>query len=117
VKRITIVINEAPGSIKAWNALRIADGMCAMDNKVHIFLLDNGVFVAKDKQCAPDGLKLLELSGKISEIIEHGADVYACGVCLKLKGMEEKDLVKGVKVGALTELCKLIDKSEHVLTF
>jgi len=117
MKKITIIINEAPGEMKAWNALRIADGMCAIEKDVSIFLLDNGVFVAKKNQSAPDGLKLFELSGKVAEIVNHGATVYACGVCLKLKGLEKKDLVAGVEVGALTDLCKMIDASDHVLTF
>ena len=117
MKNVTIIINECPGEMKAWNALRLADGMCAIDNNVSIFLLDNGVFVAKKGQSAPDGLKLFELSGKVEEIIGHGARVFACGVCLRLKGLEKEDLVDGVEIGALTELCKMIDESDHVLTF
>ncbi len=117
MKKIAIIINEAPGTMKAWNALRIADGMCAIENEVNIFLLDNAVFVAKKNQSAPDELKLLELSGKIAEIIDHEGKVFACSVCLKLKGLEEEELVEGVQLGALTELCKLIDKCDHVLTF
>ena len=52
--KLTIVIQDAPyGSEKAYNALRYASALLTQQVAVHLFLLADGVGVAKNRQKTP----------------------------------------------------------------
>lgn len=54
--KLTIVVQDAPyGSEKAYNALRYASALLANSVAVNLFLLADGVGVAKDNQKTPTG--------------------------------------------------------------
>jgi len=56
VEQLTIVIQEAPyGSEKAYNALRYASALLVQQVAVNLFLLADGVGVAKRNQKTPTG--------------------------------------------------------------
>ena len=56
MEQLTIVIQEAPyGSEKAYNALRYASALLVQQVAVNLFLLADGVGVAKRNQKTPTG--------------------------------------------------------------
>jgi sulfur relay (sulfurtransferase) complex TusBCD TusD component (DsrE family) len=114
---IIIILNEGPGSTKSWNGLRLAGGMIGVDMKVKIFLLDEGVYCAKKGQSPIDGLKEQNLGKRIKELIEMGADVDACGVCIEAKGLTKGEMIEGVSVSSMIDLAKSIKESKQVLVF
>ena len=93
----TIIINEAPyAKERAFTALRFAT-TCALENhKVNVFLLENGVYVAKkDQKPSSDAPNLLLY---LEELIKSNVEVKACIVCCQSRGLTENDLVAGVKL-------------------
>lgn len=114
---VTIIVNEAPGSMRTWNALRVAKALIAAGNKVNLFLLDNGVYGAIKAQNNLYELSEFNINEKLSTLLELGGVVYACGVCLKMKGISSRELVQGVQPSSLEELARLIEKSNRVLVF
>jgi tRNA 2-thiouridine synthesizing protein D len=113
---VTIVINEAAyGKERAWNALRLAMAMMTRGIKVNIFLLEDGVTVAKKGQRPPEGYYNLEKM--LTQLIQNGANVRACSTCLQARGMSQNELVLGAEVGKMLDLVEWIKESKSVLSF
>jgi len=113
---VTIVINEAAyGKERAWNALRLAQAMIIADVNVNIFLLEDGVSIAKKGQRPPEGYYNLEKM--LGELIKRGVKVRACGTCTRARGLSQDDLVDGVEVGKIFDLVDWVKESRSVLSF
>lgn len=117
MEKITIIINEAPSTMRAWNGLRVAAGCVGVDLEAHVFLIDAGVYVAKKGQKPPEGLKELNSADKIRELMQLGVKVTACGTCVSSAGLAKEELADGVAVGSMVDLCKSIKASSNVLSF
>ena len=113
---VTMIINEAAyGKERAWNALRLAMAMMVKDIKVNIFLLEDGVAVAKKGQRPPEGYYNLEKM--LTELVQNGAKVRACSTCLQARGLGQSDLAVGVEAGKILDLVEWIKESKSVLSF
>ena len=117
MEKVTIIINEGPSSMRSWNGLRVAAGFVGVDMDVEVFLFDAAVYTAIKGQNPPEGLKELNLAKKLTELMELGIKVNACGTCVEAGGLKKEILVDGVTVCTLTDLCKTIKTSEKVLVF
>ncbi|MBI4446302.1 MAG: DsrE family protein [Acidobacteria bacterium] len=72
--KLTIVIQDAPyGSEKAYNALRYASALLTTDVSVNLFLLADGVGVAKDHQETPTGC--YNTADMVRQLIARGIKV------------------------------------------
>ena len=72
--KLTIVVQDAPyGSEKAYNALRYASALLAEQMAVNVFLLADGVAVAKCNQKTPTGY--YNTANMLSALIAKGAKV------------------------------------------
>ena len=115
---LTIIVNDAPyGVERAWNALRLASTTAsgAAKSEVNVFLLGDGVSIAKKGQKIPEGYYNLE--SMLVDLIEKGVTVKACGSCLSARGLDIKDLVVGVEKGSMMGLSEWIKESRNVLSF
>jgi len=113
---VTIILNEtAYGKERAWNALRLAMAMMTKDMKVKIFLLEDGVSVAKKGQRPPEGYYNLEKM--LTQLVQNGAKVRACSTCLQARGLSQSELVEGVEAGKLLDLVEWVKESKKVLSF
>jgi uncharacterized protein involved in oxidation of intracellular sulfur len=118
LETVTIIINDAPyGTERAWNALRLASASALVGAKseVNIFLLGDAVSLAKRGQNPPKGYYNLEKM--LSDLIEIGTNVRACGTCLTARGLSKDDLIEGVEPGTMSGLAKWIKESRVVLSF
>lgn len=119
METITIILNSAPyGDEKVWNALRLAGALisAAIKMKVKIFLLGDAVTTAKKGQKPPEGYYNLEKM--LKELIEKGVEVVACVTCTDARGLTQKDLVEGVRIGTtVQDLARWVKESEKVLSF
>lgn len=89
--------------------------MRVKDVRTNIFLLEDGVTVAKKGQRPPAGYYNLETM--LSQLIQSGVKVRACGTCLQARGLTQNDLVDGVEIGKMLELVDWVKESKSVLTF
>ena len=60
-----------------------------------IFLNDKGVFVGSKVQAS----RYTDHQQALSELINNGATVIACPMCMEHYGVKETDLLPGIKVG------------------
>ncbi len=112
----TLIVTEGPASLKAWNALRLVAALISQDKKVMIFLLDDGVYLAKKEQKPVDKLSELAADRRLSDLMAMGAAVETCGVCIEHRGLLPSDLVDGVTVSTMVDLARSIANSQHVIT-
>lgn len=118
METVTIIINEAPyGKERAWNALRFAAAAAssAVKMNVNVFLLEDGVSVARRGQSPPKGYYNLEKM--LQEIIDMNVKVRICGTCAKARGLSKDDLIPGVEIGTMINLANWVKESQKVLTF
>lgn len=74
MEKLTIVIQEAPyGSEKAYNALRYASALLSDQVDVNLFLLADGVGLAKRHQKTPTGY--YNTANMLGELIAKGVKV------------------------------------------
>ena len=117
MEKVTIVLNEGPGSMRSWNGLRVAAGSAGADMEVEVFLLDASVYTAKKGQKPPEGLSELNLANKLTELMKLGVKINACGTCVEAGGVMRDEMVEGITVCSVVDLCKSIKESKNVLVF
>jgi tRNA 2-thiouridine synthesizing protein D len=80
--------NERP-----YTLLRFAYTALLEGHKVNIFLVEDGIWVGKKNQ---DPTTYDNVGKWMKDVIEEGAKVLACGVCMKARGMLEEELLEGI---------------------
>ncbi len=112
----TIIINEAPyNKERSYTALRFARTAVFEGHITRIFLIENGVYVAKkDQKPASDQPNY---GAFLEDLIKDGQEVKACVVCIKARGIAESELIDGVKVVALNDLVEWTATSDKVIVF
>ncbi len=117
MENIVILVQDSPyvGNRKAWDALRFIGALLASDVEVKLCLLDRGVELGKRNHSPSDGYDNLE--ELLSELIECGLTVGACGKSMTDLGVQEEQLIKGVVKGSMRLLADWVKGSNNVLAF
>jgi tRNA 2-thiouridine synthesizing protein D len=111
----TVVVMEAPyGRERAYTALRFALTAALEGHKVKLFLVQDGVFVAKKGQ-APDVFP--NIGSMLEEALKEGVEVKTCTPCCKARSLTQTEVVKGVIMATMTDLVKWCEESDKILTF
>ncbi|MCW4005219.1 MAG: DsrH/TusB family sulfur metabolism protein [Candidatus Bathyarchaeota archaeon] len=112
----TVLINEAPiAKERAFTALRFATTCSLEGHEVKVFLMENGVYVAKKGQNpSADAPNLLEY---LEELIKGKVEVKACVVCCQARGLTQDDLVDGVKIASMHELVEWTANTDKTIVF
>lgn len=76
-------------------AMLFSKSMMERDHPLTIWLNDKAVVVAAKKHAD----KFADQQKTLADLIAKGATVIACPFCMKHYGVEESDLLNGVKVG------------------
>jgi len=114
---VTVVIQNAPyqSDNKTWHALRFAGAALTEDMTVQVHLLDDGVEVGRKNQSVPEGA--VNLQELLSELIECGLDVRACGMALDDCAIDESTLLDGIERGSMKALANWVKNSDQVMVF
>ena len=109
-----LIVNAPPyGSEIPYNALRLAGALAVRDEVVEVFLLGDGVHVARRGQ-DPRGAHA-SLQEMLEELLRTGAAVTVCGTCCQSRGLGEDELIEGIVVGTIHDLANLVLRSDRVL--
>jgi uncharacterized protein involved in oxidation of intracellular sulfur len=92
-----------------WNAFRLAITALKAGNQAEVFLMSEG----SELDAIPD-TDNFDISAKVKEFKDLGGELYACGTCLKMRGKEESGICP---ISTMTDLLKMIESSDKVLTF
>jgi uncharacterized protein involved in oxidation of intracellular sulfur len=111
-----LIVNSSPyGTETPYNALRLAGAIAVQDEFLELFLLGDGVHLARAGQDPREAHASLE--AMVRELLGRGVVVTACGTCCQTRGLPPGDLVGGVTVGTIHDLAALVARSDRTLTF
>ena len=114
---VTVVIQNKPyqEDNKAWHALRFAGAALTEDMTVQVHLLGQGVEVGRKNQLVPEGA--VNLEELLSELIECGLKVRACGMSLDDCEFNEDEMIDGIERGSMKALASWVKESDQVMIF
>ncbi len=115
--RLLLVVNRAPydGTDVVWNALRLARTALEGGLEVRLFLMNDGVDLARDS--APPAEAEFDLATMLRELMGRGVVVRLCQTCLKRCGIGQGDVMPQAQVAGMNHLLEWIQDSEKVLSF
>jgi uncharacterized protein involved in oxidation of intracellular sulfur len=110
------ILNDAPyGNERAYNALRLAGALAALDDQqVRVFLMGDATGCARAGQKVPEGYYNLQLM--LGRILRRG-EVALCGTCMDARGLTSVELVDGARRGTLAQLAEWTAQADKVLVF
>lgn len=113
----TVIINEAPyGMERAFSGLRFVRTCMFEGYKTNLFLIENGVYVAKRDQ-KPSAASGANVGDYLADLIKDGLEVKVCVVCIQSRGLTESDLISGVKIATMNELVEWTANSDKTIVF
>jgi sulfur relay (sulfurtransferase) complex TusBCD TusD component (DsrE family) len=114
---VVVVIQNAPyqADNKAWHALRFAGAALTEDMDVRLHLLDDGVKVGLKNQRVPQAA--VNLEALLSELIDCGLEVRACGMSLDDCVIDEGSMIEGIERGSMKALAAWVKASNQVMVF
>ncbi|MFX0102639.1 MAG: DsrE/DsrF/TusD sulfur relay family protein [Candidatus Hodarchaeota archaeon] len=112
---IAVIIGSAPYTKeRPYTALRFINTALLDGHSVKLFLVEDGIFVAKKSQNPTEYPNLIEW---LEQGLEEGLVAKACGVCLKARGIAKEDLVDGVEVASMHDLVSMVAESDKSVFF
>jgi len=91
-----------------------AEAAVKLDHEVTIFCDIDAVYNLKASQVLPDEKTP---AAKVAQLIEKGVQVLACMESARLRGLDKKELIHGVKESSLARIVELMEESDRVVTF
>jgi len=117
--RLLIVLNRRPyndGHLVdvTWNALRLAQTSLAKGHEVKVFLMNEGVEIARPGLKAPEGE--IDLVQMLREQVAKGLEVKACTTCLKWHKIG-LDILPEVTAAGMIDLVNWMENADKVISF
>lgn len=112
-KTFTIVIADgAYTSERPYTMLRFAYTALLEGHKINIFLVEDGIFVGKKGQ---DPTTYDNVGTWMKDVIEEGANIKACGVCMKARGVSEEELIEGITKTTMNGFVEMCTEADNVI--
>ena len=112
-KTFTIVIDSAAYTTeRAYTMLRFAYTALLEEHKVNIFLVEDGIFVGKKNQ---DPSTYDNVGKWLRDVIDEGANIKACGVCMKARGVTEDEFMEGIERTSMNGFLDMCVEADNVL--
>ena len=113
VESLTVVLSSgAYQGERAFTALRFVLTALVEGLKVNLFLIEDGVFIAKKGQNPNDFANAGEM---LALAVTEGAKIVACGICARERGINEADFMEGIKQGTMHDLVEWVKKTDRTL--
>jgi len=111
------VINRAPydGTDVVWNALRLARSATETGMSVRLFLMNDGVDLAREG-VTPAGAEF-DLQEMLRELIAEGVETRLCQTCLTRCGIGKGETIPQAQIAGMADLVAWVQESEKVLSF
>jgi tRNA 2-thiouridine synthesizing protein D len=112
-KIFTVVIGDgAYTSERPYTMLRFAYTALLEGHKVNIFLVEDGIFVGKKNQ---DPSTYDNVGKWMGDVIDEGAKVLACGVCMKARGLSDDELMAGISKTTMHGFVEMCAEADNIL--
>jgi tRNA 2-thiouridine synthesizing protein D len=119
---IGFLLTGGPFDSERWRtAYELARAALDGGHEVSVFHYLDGALVPVSDQTLPDcsdaGLYDEMPTAKFQELIDDGAEVICCGLCVDARGIDaETDYPEGVEVGLLPDLADIVGTADRVVS-
>ena len=97
------------------NTLALTKAALDQGHEVDIYLMMDGVYNPLTKQSG-EPFHMESISDQMKKIIQMGALVSGCRVCMELRGVVREDLPEGVDIGGIFDLSEGIAEADVVIS-
>ncbi|MFX1496487.1 MAG: DsrE/DsrF/TusD sulfur relay family protein [Promethearchaeota archaeon] len=112
-KIFTVVIGDGPYTKeRPYTLLRFVYTALLGGHKVNIFLVEDGIFTGKRNQ---DPASYDNIGKWMADVIEEGAKVEACSVCMKARGVSEDELMEGISPTTMHRFVDMCAEADNIL--
>lgn len=112
-KIFTVVIGDAPYTKeRPYTMLRFVLTALLDGHKVNVFLVEDGIFAGKRNQ---EPANYDNIGKWMADIIEEGARVEACSVCMKARGVSEDELMVGITPTTMHGFVDMCAEADNIL--
>ena len=112
-KVYTIAIGDGTYSNeRPYTMVRFAYTALLAGHRINIFLVEDGIFVGKKNQ-NPSTFDNVEKW--MRDIIEEGAIIKACGVCMKARGMTDDELIEGIEKTTMNGFLEMCEQADNII--
>ena len=114
--RMLILLCETPFQNDILDqALDISKTALEKGHMVDIYLMMDGVYAPLNTQSG-EPFHMESASDKIKKLLELGANISGCRVCMELRGVSQEMLPMGVDVGGIFDLGEMLSEADVVLS-
>ena len=107
-----IIADTAYTKERPYTMLRFAYTALLEEHKVNIFLVEDGIFVGKKNQ---DPTTYDNVGKWMTDVISEGANVKACGVCMKSRGLSEDELIDGIQKTSMHGFVEMCEEADNII--
>jgi tRNA 2-thiouridine synthesizing protein D len=112
-KVFTIALTKAPYSYESsYTLLRFAYSALLEGHKINLFLVEDGIFLGKKNQ---DPSSYDNVGKWVKDIIEEGAIVKACAVCMKARGIVVEEFIEGIEKTSMNGFLNMCVEADNVI--
>ena len=101
-----VIYSNEPETV--WNAFRLGVFSLKKSDSVKVFLLAKGV------ECESLDTDKFKVTEEMSQFVESGGEMQACGTCLKIRESEGSEMCP---LSTMEDLYNIISESDKVVTF
>jgi len=114
--RMLILLCESPFHHEGVeHAIKLTRKTIEKGHKVDIYLMMDGVYNPMISQNG-DPFHMESISDQIKKLVEMGAEISGCRVCMELRGISKDDLPPGIDIGGIFDLSDSIAEADVVLS-
>jgi len=96
-------------------ALAISKTALGKGHSVDIYLMMDGVYGPLTSQSG-EPFHMQSISDGYKELLEMGATISGCRVCMELRGVNQDNLPEGVDIGGIFDLGEMLSEADVVLS-
>ncbi|MEW6007467.1 MAG: DsrE family protein [bacterium] len=116
--KIGLLLREGPWQTENYKVFtKLSNAFLEKGHEVRAFFYLDGVYNPIKHQKFPGTEEEnLPVSG-IKRVVEKGAKIIACGICVNGRGLEGgKEFIEGVKVGGLPDFAEIMGDVDKLIT-
>ncbi len=116
--KIGFLLTEGPWQSENYDIFaKMADAALDKGHEVQAFWYLDGVYNPIKFQRFPGTTEENLPVSKMKVVVEKGADITCCGICVNGRGLENgKDYIEGVRVGGLPDFADIMGDSDRLIT-
>ena len=114
--KLLLIVNRKPydGTDATWNALRLVQTWLSTGRNAHIFLINDGVELARSDLSPPAGY--FNLGEMLIETKSLGAEIKLCQTCIDRCGIAANQVSGDIEISNMTAFADWIATSDKIIS-